>query len=110
MSSNDITVNNTNVTFTADEYQIEGMFVKVCANEFEKRSYQPPLVQAVPYTPEVKTALIVFSLACTILSLICLVLTFVTYCFLPTLRTVPGKNIMVLCAYLFFSQAFYTLD
>lgn len=45
-------------------------------------------------------------LICTTLSLIALLLTFITYCMFPTLRTLPGKNNMSLvfalfCAYTF---------
>ncbi|XP_035828062.1 uncharacterized protein LOC101850279 [Aplysia californica] len=39
------------------------------------------------------------------LSMACLLLTFVTYCVFPVLRSVPGKNNMVLIALLFLAQA-----
>ncbi|KAK3589598.1 hypothetical protein CHS0354_043059 [Potamilus streckersoni] len=41
----------------------------------------------------------IFSYVCTMISIICLVITFVTYCLFKTLRSLPGKNNMclVLC-------------
>ena len=46
-----------------------------------------------------------FSQIAIALSLACLFLTFVTYCIFPVLRTLPGKNIMVLTYNLFLAQA-----
>ena len=46
----------------------------------------------------------IFSYIFTLTSLICLLLTFAIYCFIPQLRTIPGRNIMSLCASLFLAQ------
>ncbi|XP_059152387.1 uncharacterized protein LOC131938400 [Physella acuta] len=47
------------------------------------------------------------SVICTGISLTCLLLTFITYLLLPTLRSASGKNIMVLIVTLFLAQTFY---
>ncbi|XP_069131753.1 uncharacterized protein [Argopecten irradians] len=44
------------------------------------------------------------SFLCTCLSILCLIITFLTYCFFAELRTLPGKNNMCLIVSLFFSQ------
>lgn len=44
------------------------------------------------------------SFACSVLSLVALLLTFVTYSILPKLRTLPGKNTMALVFHLFLAQ------
>ena len=46
----------------------------------------------------------IFSYVFTMTSLLCLLVTFTTYCIFPDLRTVPGKNIMSLCFSLFVAQ------
>ncbi|XP_060072452.1 adhesion G protein-coupled receptor L4-like [Ylistrum balloti] len=50
------------------------------------------------------TILSIVSFVFTCLSLLCLVITFLTYCFFPELRTLPGKNNMCLIFSLFVSQ------
>ncbi|XP_059152385.1 uncharacterized protein LOC131938399 [Physella acuta] len=47
------------------------------------------------------------SVICTGISLTCLLLTFITYLLLPTLRSASGKNLMVLILTLFLAQTFY---
>ncbi|CAC5407114.1 unnamed protein product [Mytilus coruscus] len=41
---------------------------------------------------------------CTFVSLVCLLVTYLTYCFFPTLRTVPGKNNMCLIFAMFWAH------
>lgn len=50
-------------------------------------------------------ALEIVTIACTSLSLLCLILTFGAYCLCPELRTVPGCNNMFLIGSLFITQA-----
>ncbi|XP_033752038.1 LOW QUALITY PROTEIN: adhesion G protein-coupled receptor L4-like [Pecten maximus] len=50
------------------------------------------------------SVLSIVSFLCTCLSILCLIITFLTYCFFPELRTIPGKNNMCLIVSLFFSQ------
>lgn len=53
-----------------------------------------------------KTALEIITLACIVISLVSLVVTFITYLFFPSLRTVPGLNNMCLVISLFLAQLF----
>ncbi|XP_048775500.2 uncharacterized protein LOC125680103 [Ostrea edulis] len=49
----------------------------------------------------------IVTLTCTGISLICLVLTFITYCLLKELRTIPGLNLMNLVFSLFCAQLLF---
>ncbi|XP_046554440.1 putative adhesion G protein-coupled receptor E4P [Haliotis rubra] len=49
----------------------------------------------------------ILSVVCVSLSLICLLLTFITYCVFPTLRSLPGKNNMFLVGCLFLAQLLF---
>lgn len=46
----------------------------------------------------------VIQLVCTCVSLVCLLLTFITYCRFPSLRSLPGKNNMSLVFAMFFAH------
>ena len=52
---------------------------------------------------------IIVSIICTSVSLLCLLVVFVTYCCFKALRTLPGLNNMALVMALFFAQLFYLL-
>ncbi|XP_067671682.1 uncharacterized protein [Haliotis asinina] len=56
------------------------------------------------YQDPVKLAKHISTLIFSILSLICLALTFITYCTFPSLLTLPTKNTMCLVAFLFLAQ------
>ncbi|XP_071105129.1 uncharacterized protein [Haliotis cracherodii] len=56
------------------------------------------------YQDPVKLAEHILSLVFSILSLICLALTFITYCTFPSLLTLPTKNTMCLVGFLFLAQ------
>lgn len=47
---------------------------------------------------------VVIQLVCTCVSLVCLFLTFITYCLFPSLRSLPGKNNMSLVFAMFFAH------
>lgn len=49
------------------------------------------------------------TLSTTLLSLICLFMTFIVYCTIPSLQTLPGKNLMVLVLNLFLAQFFFIM-
>ncbi|XP_053385868.1 uncharacterized protein LOC128550604 [Mercenaria mercenaria] len=103
--SNNISLKNMNATFSIWEYKVTKKTVIICADVYNTRTYIEPAVVMLVLTDHVKSVIIIFSFVCTIVSLLCLFLTFLTYSFLSTLRTVAGKNIMSLCISLFFSQA-----
>ncbi len=56
------------------------------------------------YQDPVKLAENILTIVFCILSLICLTLTFITYCTFPSLLTLPTKNTMCLVAFLFLAQ------
>ncbi|XP_071108351.1 uncharacterized protein [Haliotis cracherodii] len=56
------------------------------------------------YQDPVKLAEHILTLVFSILSLICLALTFITYCTFPSLLTLPTKNTMCLVGFLFLAQ------
>ncbi|XP_071175170.1 uncharacterized protein [Mytilus edulis] len=53
------------------------------------------------------TLLGILMMSCTCLSLICLFLTFITYCLFSTLRSLPGKNNMCLVFAMFFAHLLF---
>ena len=52
----------------------------------------------------------VVSIVCSSLSLVAVLLTFVTYCCFPSLRTLPGKCVMSLTISLFFAQLLFSVS
>ncbi|XP_045178889.2 uncharacterized protein LOC123538669 [Mercenaria mercenaria] len=105
IESNNISLKNTNASFSDWEYKSVNNIIIICAEVYNTRTFIKPGVILVIRTELIKSVFIVFSFVCTIISLVCLFLTFITYCFIPSLRTIAGKNVMVLCISLFFSQA-----
>ena len=75
--------------------------IYVCANDFGK-ILSNNTVKATPFT----VIYGIFSIVCTLLSVSCLFLTFLTYVLFKSLRTVPGKNNMILAFTLFWAQLF----
>lgn len=110
METGDITLKDTNVTFTVNEYKKVGAFIIVCSDDFNRKTFKVPDMITSTYTAPIKSALISFTMGCTLLSLTCLVGTVLTYFVFSELRTIPGKNIMVLCLYLICSQTFLQLS
>lgn len=74
--------------------------IRICSESY-RRIAKP---QA---TSVIKRALIVVTYISTILSLLALTLTFITFCILPSLRTLPGKNMMCYTLSLFFAQLLF---
>nr|XP_022318461.1 uncharacterized protein LOC111121458 isoform X2 [Crassostrea virginica] len=73
--------------------------VQICAESYKRTSSERNVLM--------ESVLAVVTLIVTILSLICSFITFVAYCLLPVLRTVPGKNIMCFTLALFFAQLMF---
>jgi hypothetical protein len=105
IKSNNVSLKNKNATFSDTEYKIIDDNFIICGDLYSQRIYIEPERVLVITTDRIKSVLIVFSIVCTSISLLCLILTFITYCLISSLRTVAGKNIMALCASLFFAQA-----
>jgi hypothetical protein len=73
--------------------------IRICSNSYK-------LLQRSITNTFFTTIFMVASYISTTCSLLSLLLTFVIYCLLPSLRTIPGKNIMCLVCSLFFAQLF----
>ncbi|XP_064603973.1 adhesion G-protein coupled receptor G2-like [Liolophura sinensis] len=91
-----------------------GDTIKICSRGLSdiSETLKSPVDENIPVNGNrlvvsVSPALTVVSVVCIALSLLCLFLTFLVYCLLPQLRTLPGKNTMVLVAYLFCAQLFF---
>ncbi|XP_053373734.1 adhesion G protein-coupled receptor L1-like [Mercenaria mercenaria] len=102
-TTEDLYIKEDNITFNVNDYKIKGNFAIICLKDFIKNS---SLDKIIPNGPYLLSALGSFAFACSVISLACLFMTFITYCIFPSLRTIPGKNIMTLCIFLFCSQCF----
>lgn len=80
----------------------DGGWVKICLDHFK-----PDALLVARPDPEASEAEIIVSIIFTVLSLVCLLLTFITYCLFKTLRGIPGKNNMNLTITLFAAQLLY---
>ena len=99
---NSVYIRNRNKVLVEGEFiLIDATTVRVCKSDYIIESTK--VLTHIELTPFHK-AHNIFSYVFTIISLVCVLLTFVTYCILPQLRTVPGRNIMSLCASLFVAQ------
>jgi hypothetical protein len=81
-----------------EDYHILDGRVRICLEDFKAN------VQKVLQIPLLQKIYKVFDNVCTILSLLAILLAFITYLIFPSLRTVPGINNMSLIFSLFFAQ------
>ncbi|XP_053383783.1 uncharacterized protein LOC123562453 [Mercenaria mercenaria] len=102
----EVHVKSLNVSFGRSKYkEIKGIGVAVCATDFRQMLHEESASSAVTPPHPLENVLNLFTLICTIISLICLCLTFITYSLFPDLRTVPGKTNMILCVFLTMAQS-----
>ncbi|XP_064603493.1 putative adhesion G protein-coupled receptor E4P [Liolophura sinensis] len=97
-----LTFGNQTVVLRAGTYQESGVGVQLCVSEMTRIT---PSVSVFPNTSASWRA--TFSTVCLTVSDICLFLTFLVYCYLPSLQTLPGKNTMSLVFHLFVAQFLY---
>lgn len=76
--------------------------VRICSDSYKR-------IPKSKSTSIMETVLTTVTYTCTLLSLLSLSLSFLTYCTLPILRTVAGKNIMCFCFSLFFAQLLFLI-
>ena len=82
-----------------------GSMITLCSNSyFSNDKFHRKMPEQNPYATE-----FIVSVICTSISLLCLLIVFVTYCCFTALRTLPGLNNMALVLSLFFAQLFYLL-
>ncbi|KAL3832445.1 hypothetical protein ACJMK2_024087 [Sinanodonta woodiana] len=83
------------------EFQTDGS-IRVCRDHVNQETliHLINTIPSLPYQASLMASIYnIFDYVCTVISIICLVITFVTYCLFKTLRSLPGKNNMclVLC-------------
>lgn len=109
VKNSSVEIDNKTIYLQQSEYWTCGDTIKICSSGISKitaqmmRNRSPRKTSVVSVSPE----LTIVSVVCTALSLLCLLLTFLVYCLLPQLRTLPGKNTMVLVVYLFCAQLLF---
>ena len=103
-TNNTISLPWLNHSLGEDDYEPNGDgTVKICLKYFKPEGY-------VSKGKTIRTdsdAIVIVSMACTILSLSCLLLSFITFCIFKPLRQIPGQNNMNLCFTLFAGQLLY---
>ena len=96
-------INMSKVLFSSNDSSI-----MLCSKDYiygdGNQSHQSDGKQDTSFNTEV-----VLSIVCTSVSLLSLLVVFITYCMFKTLRTLPGLNLMALVTSLFFEQLFYLL-
>lgn len=100
VTANTVSIHEGTKVLNANEFEvIDNNSIRVCKKDYDRISKQP--VTELSLLHRVHN---VFSYVFTMTSLFCLLVTFITYCIFPDLRTIPGKNIMSLCLSLFVAQ------
>lgn len=98
-----------NYTFflNVDEFLICGKVLKICRQTIENITEVIFSDEAVKSREPKDWILAILTMICIGLSLVGLFLTFVVYCLVPELRTLPGKNSMALMLHLFVSHLLF---
>ncbi|XP_052092474.1 probable G-protein coupled receptor Mth-like 4 [Mytilus californianus] len=94
----EFSVEEKNANIEHDEYILTSpRKARICANRLQTLNTRTDSFNSVVVWNTV-------ALILTCISLLCLVLTFLTYCFFPSLRTLPGKNNVCLVSAMFCAQ------
>ncbi|XP_062592082.1 uncharacterized protein LOC134253571 [Saccostrea cucullata] len=102
-----IRIIKSDVTLEENNYYVtENKGYAVCLDVICVDSNCSPLVSELKESA-LQEALRIFTIVCTVPSLLCLILTFTHYCLFKKLRTLPGIHVMSLTVSLFFSQFFF---
>ncbi|XP_069121319.1 uncharacterized protein [Argopecten irradians] len=88
-----------------EEFLLIDKKVRVCLKDFEEM-FNGSIVSSLSQSP-LYEPLKITTLVCNIISLICLFLTFITYCLFPAMRSLPGMNNMSLVFAMFFAQLLF---
>lgn len=98
-----LTITSNNMEIENDQYILKGFRrARICVEKFEM------ILQSTgDGTNENNNIWGIAIMICTIISLVCLVLTFITYCLFPSLRSLPGKNNMCLVFSMFFAHSLF---
>ena len=103
-----------NMTFKVSEYHfgINRSSLLVCSDVYLNQSanQERQLQQSLNKNVNSPNASITLSLICVIVSLVCLAMSFITFCLFPRLRTLPGKNNMSLIMSLIIAQTMFLIS
>ncbi|XP_050398532.1 uncharacterized protein LOC126816277 [Patella vulgata] len=107
LTDNSLTLLRNNLTLTEGEYKSRDEQFLVCLDDYLNGTsvdYCKPIIgnQTAAWTP-----LGITSVVCTCISLLFLIITFIFYCVIKSLRNVVGVNVMGLIVTLIFAQVFY---
>ena len=102
------TTNHTRV-FSKWEYELHGEIIYMCLEDFEKIYHKMPDPVPEPHgvTSKVLHPKNILSLVCVCVSIVCLLVTIVTYGKFSVLQSQPGVNNLILCVFLLLAQGFY---
>lgn len=99
--SQQIVVGAVNKKFDATQFgRNENGSVQICSDTYLLFGREPSTLKLASY---------IVSVVCTIISLLSLSLTFLTFCLFSGLRSIPGKNVMCFTLSLFFAQLLFLL-
>ena len=101
-----IFMNNYNLSMKNEEYDFWDSGIITCIDYLRLEKESSKYKDVVEDHPKqgVVTLHKSISIACSSISLLALFLTFLTYCYFPSIRTLPGKCVMSLTMTLFFAQ------
>ena len=102
-TTDDLTLEKSNIVIDRSYYKLDGTSAIMCLKDYTRFTSNANNTDSNSMNKFLE-AYIWFSEVCTILSMVCLFITFVTYCLFSSLRTLPGKNNMVLCLCMFCAQ------
>ncbi|OWF39941.1 uncharacterized protein LOC110464396 [Mizuhopecten yessoensis] len=88
-----------------DQFLLIDNKVRICLNDF-RNIFNGSFVTGFG-EPPLHGALKITTLVCNVISLVCLFLTFITYCVFPAMRSLPGMNNMSLVFAMFFAQLLF---
>ena len=101
-------LNHTRV-FSKWEYTRHGDKVYICLDDY--RDFYQTMSISLSNTDKLPRGELdlknILALVCVCFSMVCLLITIVTYASIPVLQSQPGINTMILATFLFFAQGFY---
>ena len=102
--------NKANTVLTKWSYEIYGQKIHICLDDFiqiYKNIEAAPSIQNLPSSSTSVEAKQILSFICVCISIICLLVTIVTYLRFSVLQSQPGMNNIILCVFLLSAQVVY---
>ena len=102
-------INEVKANLSKWEYEIHAGNIYLCLDDYEKinkQLYTREFIRDLGIPTVVDTRdILAFVFVC--LSLLCLIVTIITYSYFTQLQSQPGVNNLILCVFLFFAQSMY---